>query len=135
MTIVYVNNGESIALQLITNKIATPENLTYRLFATNITPSETDTAATYTEAAGGGYASKTLTGASWGAPSLGNPTSIAFAAQTWTFTGALTTNPTVFGYYVVRASSVDLQFAETFTSFTPAVNGDNIVLTPQITAE
>jgi hypothetical protein len=134
MALVFVNNGESVALQLIVNKITAPENLTYRLFATNITPAETDTAATYTEATGGGYASKTLAGASWVA-TPGAPSNVAFAQQTWTFTGPLTTNPTIFGYYVVRASSVDLLFAEAFTSFTPANNGDNILLTPTITAD
>lgn len=133
MTILVPNVGEVTALSLLVNKVS-PENLVYRLFATNVTPAETDTAASYTEAAGGGYASKTLTGASWtvvgGAPSVAS-----YAAQTWTFTGALTTNTTVYGYYVTLATSGTLVLAETFTNFTPAASGDNIVLTPQITAE
>ncbi len=134
MTLLVPNTGEVIALQYLVNKVATPENLIYRLFATNVTPAETDTAATYTEAAGGGYSSKTLTGASWTVTG-GAPSSATYAAQTYTFTGALTTNATIFGYYVVRASSTDLVLAETFSSFTPATNGDNIVLTPQIGAD
>lgn len=134
MTILVPNTGEVIALQYLTNKVATPENLVYCLFANNITPSETDTTATYTEAAGGGYSSKTLTGASWTVTG-GAPSAATYAAQTWTFTGVLTTNPTVYGYFVKRATSLDLVLAETFTSFTPAASGDNIVLTPQITAD
>lgn len=134
MALVVVNNGESIALQYLTNKNATTRDLIYRLFATNITPSETDTAGTYTEAAGGGYASKTLTGATWVVSGTA-PTSIAYPQQTWTFTGALTTNPTVFGYYVTRVTDADLILAEAFTSFTPAANGDAILLTPTITAD
>lgn len=134
MTILFPNNGEDRALQLLVNKIATPENLKYQLFATNVTPAETDTAGTYTIATGGGYADKTLTGASWTA-TPGAPSNVAFAQQTWTFTGPLTTNGTVFGYIAVRASSGDIILAETFTSFTPANNGDQILLTPQITAD
>jgi hypothetical protein len=134
MTLLVPNSGEVIALQYLTNKVATPENLVYKLFATNVTPAETDTAASYTEAAGGGYAAKTLTGANWTVTG-GAPSSATYAAQTYTFTGALTTNATIYGYFVIRASSLDLVLAEIFTSFTPANNGDNIVLTPQITAD
>ena len=65
MALVVVNNGESIALQLITNKLVTPENLILKLYTSNTTPAETDTAATYTEATGFGYGAITLTGASW----------------------------------------------------------------------
>lgn len=134
MTILVPNTGEVIALSYLVNKVATPENLIYKLFATNVTPAETDTAATYTEAAGGGYAALTMTGASWTVTG-GAPSSAAYAQQTWTFTGALTTNATIYGYFVIRATSVDLVLAETFTSFTPTANGDNIKLTPTITAD
>ena len=133
MTIMVPNTGEVIALQYLVNK-ATPENLVYKLFATNVTPAETDTAASYTEAAGGGYAAKTLTGSSWGVTG-GAPSSASYAQQTWTFTGPLTTNTTVYGYFVIRASSLDLVLAETFTSFVPTNNGDQILLTPTITAD
>ncbi len=134
MTILVPNTGEVIALSLLVNKIAAAEDLKYCLFATNITPAETDTSATYTLAAGGGYADKTLTGASW-TVTAGAPTSAAYAQQTWTFTGPLTTNGTIYGYIAKRATTGDLVFAETFTSFTPAANGDNILLTPTITAD
>lgn len=134
MTILVPNTGEVIALSVLVNKIATPENLKYQLFATNVTPAETDTAGSYTIAAGGGYSDKTLTGSSWTVTG-GAPSSAAFAQQTWTFTGPLTTNGTVFGYIAVRATTADLVLAETFTSFTPTNNGDQILLTPQITAD
>lgn len=133
MTILVPNVGEVDALSYYVNKTS-PQDLVYRLFATNITPAETDTAGSYTEAAGGGYASKTLTGASWTVTG-GAPTAAAYAAQTWTFTGALTTNGTVYGYYATRLSSGVLAHAETFASFTPAASGDNIILTPSIAAD
>lgn len=134
MTILVPNTGEIIALSYLTGKTASTEDLKYQMFATNITPAETDTAGTYTIAAGGGYADKTMTGASWTVTG-GAPTSAAYAQQTWTFTGALTTNATIYGYIAVGATTGTLFFAETFASFTPAANGDNIKLTPTITAD
>lgn len=134
MTILVPNTGEVIALQYLVNKVATPENLILFLFATNITPAETDTFATYTVAAGGGYADITLTGASWTVTG-GAPSSATNAQQTFTFTGALTTNGTVYGYGYKRVSSLDLVAVETFASFTPAASGDNIKITPAITAD
>lgn len=134
MTLLVPNVGENIALSYLVGKTTTVRDLIYRLFATNVTPAETDTAGSYTEAAGGGYASKTLTGASWTITN-GAPTSADYAQQTWTFTGVLTTNGTVFGYYVTRVTDADLVLAEAFTSFTPTNNGDQILLTPKITAD
>ena len=105
------------------------KNLTLRLFATNVTPSDTSTVGSFTEAAGGGYAAKTLTNGSWTESNVGGIEQAAYALQTFTFTGALTTNPTVYGYYVVDADGV-LVFAEAQASFTPANSGDNITVTP-----
>jgi len=133
MAMVVVRNGQVVALSYLTNKVTTTRDLVYRLFATNVTPADTDTAGSYTEAAGGGYSAKTLTGANWSVTG-GNPTVADFAQQTWTFTGALTTNSTVYGYYVTRATDNDLILAEAFTSFEPTTNGDEIKLTPRIEA-
>jgi hypothetical protein len=134
MTLLVHYTGEVIALSLLVNKITVPEDLKYCLFATNITPSETDTSATYTLAAGAGYLDKTLTGANWtvtgGAPSVAT-----YAAQLWTFSGALTTNGTIYGYIAKRATTGDLVLAETFASFTPSGAGDNLTVTPTITAD
>ena len=131
MALVVVNNGESIALQLITNKLVTPENLVLKLYTSNTTPAETDTAATYTEATGFGYGAITLTGASW---TVSGTTQIAYAEQTFTFTGAL---GDVYGYYLIRATSLDLILAERFTGapFNIANNGDQIKVTVVITAD
>lgn len=133
MTIVVPNNGEGDALEYFTNRAA-PQNLIMRLYTNNITPAETDVAATYTEASGFGYGAITLTGASWGAPSEGAPSSIAYAQQTFTFTGAL---GNVYGYYMTRATSGRIALAERFTGapFNIANNGDQIKITPQITGD
>jgi len=133
MALLIPNTGEVIALNYLVNKAA-PENLVYRAFCNNVTPAETDTAVTYVEAAGGGYVSKTLTGASW-VTTGGAPSTAAYAEQTWTFTGPLTTNIIIYGYFVTRVTAGDLVLAEALPSFTPASNGDTWKLTPQITAD
>lgn len=129
MALVFPDVGENKALEHLVNKTA-PENLVLRLFTSNTTPAEGDTAGTYTEASGSGYASITLTGASWGAASGG---SIAFAQQTFTFTGAL---GNVYGYYYTEVTSGVLIAAERFSDgpYNVANNGDQIKITPTITA-
>ena len=109
------------------------KSLTLKLFATNVTPTDASTAGSFTEAAGGGYAAKTLTNGSWTESNVGGIEQVAYAAQTFTFTGALTANPTIYGYYVVDADGV-LVYAEAQASFTPANNGDNITITPTFQA-
>lgn len=134
MTILVPNVGEELALKNFLNHTA-PQNQTLKLFSNNITPAETDTEATYTESAGGGYGSKALTGTSW-TVTPGAPTEAAYAQQTYTFTGPLTTNPNIYGYFVVQAVSGILMWAERFTAFfTPTNNGDAVNVTPKITAD
>ena len=106
-------------------------NFTLKLFTSNTTPADTDTAATYTEAAGGGYAAKTLTNGSFTVTVGNDPSDAVYAQQTWTFTGALTGNATIYGYYVVDADGV-LQWAERLgAAYTPANNGDALNVTPK----
>jgi hypothetical protein len=104
-------------------------SLTLRLYATNVTPADASTNASFTTAAGGGYADKTLAGAWTVGDDGGGIQQAAFAQQTWTFTGALTTNPTIYGYEVLDGTT--LIFAELLPApFTPATNGDQLKITP-----
>src|SRR3990167_1635806 len=80
-------------------------NLTLKLFTSNTTPADTDTAATYTEATGGGYAAKTLTNGSWTITIGNDPSDAVYAQQTWTFTGQLSGGASIYGYYVVDADA------------------------------
>ncbi len=131
MSLLIPSVGQVLALNNFLNA-ASPQNQQVHLYCNNYTPAETDTAASYTEAAGGGYAAISLTGTSW-ATTSGTPSSSSYAQQTWTFTGALTTNPTIYGYFVTQATSGTLMWSERFaTSFTPANNGDKLLLTPII---
>lgn len=132
MPLVVPNNGEGDALEYFVNK-ASPQNLVLRLYSSNTTPAETDTAGTYTEYSATGYSAITLTGASWGSPSEGAPSSIAYAQQTFTMTGA----GDAYGYYMTRATSGRIAVAERFTSapFSIPSGGGTIKVTPTITAD
>lgn len=109
-------------------------NLTMKLFVNDVTPADTNTAGSFTEATGGGYVSKTLTNGSWTITVGHDPSDATYAAQTWTFTGPLTTNTTVYGYFVTDADGT-LIFADRLSSsFIPADNGDQLVITPTFQA-
>jgi hypothetical protein len=123
--------GENLALEMIVNRTA-PQNLVLRLYRSNTTPSDTDTAGTYTEASFPGYSAITLTGASWNAAASGT---IAFGSQQ-TFTCSGTSTDDIYGYYVTQTTSGILLYSERDASAPFAVrnSGDNVRLTPTISA-
>lgn len=127
------NEAEGLMLQLICNKTNDNVDLTLHLFSNNVTPAEADTAAAYTEVSGGGYASKTLTGASW-TVTTGAPSEMSYAEQTFTFTSVPGT-ATVYGYMVKRGAT--LLWAERLPAapFTVAAAGDEVRVTPKFTLE
>lgn len=130
MTVQDVGAEAGLKIQFNNVRAVGGNNLTLKLFTSNTTPADTDTAATYTEAAGGGYAAKTLTMGSWTVSIAAGIAQAAYAEQTWTFTGALTGNPSVYGYYVVDADNT-LIFSERLDAlFTPTANGDILRVTP-----
>jgi hypothetical protein len=136
-------------VQLLTDLLSggTLETWSLRLFNSNITPSETDTASTYTahEATFSGYAAKTLTrsiGAStWntpvsqapsGSPPWSSRTQVGHSQygsspQTWTC-GA--TGDTIYGYFITGATSGKLICAEAFATPRTLANGDTLSVTP-----
>lgn len=131
MSIIVPDQGEQINLDAATGKTAATQ-WTLRLFANNYVPVHGTTEANVTEAAGGGYAAIPLTAANW-VTTPGSPTSSAYPAQTFTFTGALTTNAVIYGYYITNAAG-KLIYAEVLPApFTPVSNGDNTVVVPTIT--
>lgn len=137
MALVFVNQGDVIALKALLNHTAGQD--TYlKLFTNNVTPAQTDTEASYTEAAGAGYTHKSLTGASWTFTQGATSTSVgtaSYTTQTWTFTGALTGTTTIYGYYLTQQTSGKLLWAEATSSpFTPTNNGDTFSVTLNLTA-
>lgn len=135
MPLLIPNVGEVV---LLTNVLAggTLENWTLKLFKSNTTPAEGDTAGTYTEADFAGYSAKTLTrsvnpGTTWGTPTTSSgTTSSSYAAQTFTSSDA--TAQTIYGYFVVGATSGTLIYAERFDTARTIVSPDTLTVTPRI---
>lgn len=108
------------------------EDLVLCLYVNNITPSDTDTLATYTEMSTLGYANKTLLKSSWTVAQASLKAEGSYAQQSWTFTSG--TAVTVYGYFVKRATTGDLWYAERFTTAHTVQNtGDTIRVTPKLT--
>lgn len=123
---------------IITNK-TTQRDWVAKLWTNNYTPvignpSGGSVAGDFTEAAGGGYASITLTGASWTAGDDGvDDGLLTYADLVWTFTGALTSNATIYGCFFVQATSGLLMLAAKDTNpYTPTANGDTYRVPPSV---
>ena len=73
-----------------------------------------------------------LANGSWTVTPANDPSDSVYAEQTFTFTGPLTTNTTIYGYYLEDndGSTGVAVFAELLgTPFVPANNGDTLKLT------
>lgn len=133
MAIVLADVGADTILNAYLNntRAVGGNDLILRLFCNNVTPIDTFTEASFTEATGGGYAEKTLTTGSWTITPANDPSDGTYAKQVFTFTGALDTNVTIYGYYIVDEDDV-LQWAEVLdVPFTPANTGDHLDITPK----
>lgn len=130
-TLVVSDQGEALLLNAAIGKTAAT-TFTLRLFANNHTPVHGDTESNYTEAAGGGYAALALTAASW-TTTPGSPTASVYPLQSFVFTGPLTTNPIVYGYYITNAAGKQIYAELLAAPFTPLNNGDHVDVTPRLT--
>lgn len=130
------NIGEERMLGLIVNKSGLSlENLILKLFQSNTTPAEGDTAATYTEASFTGYLAVTLVSADW-TVTPGAPSSAAAAQKTFTSSANQATQ-NIYGYYLVTATGNVLVAAERFSDAPNPItnNGDNIKVTITLTQD
>ena len=107
------------------------ENITLGLFVNNLTITDATVVADFTAMSTHGYAAKTLTMASWGAPTFVTPDADSvYAAQTWTFTAAATV--TVYGYFCKMATTGTLLWACKFSAGKPITYaGETIAVTPE----
>jgi hypothetical protein len=142
--LVVPNEGELELLKNLVGSTAggTLEDWTLKLFRADYTPVVGSTGTDFTEANFSGYAAKTLTRTSWGAPSSVSPSGTwvaaaavaesVYAAQTFTMNGGATGN-TIYGYYIVGASSGKVIAAEKFdTARVLAANStDSLTVTPK----
>lgn len=133
MALILADQGAVQILQAyFNNSWPASKDLVVKLYCNNYTPVDSSTTSNFTEAAGGGYVTKTLTNGSWSESNVGGIEQEAYAQLTWTFTGPLTTNPTIYGYFVVGNNGTgNLVWAELLgATFTPNNNGDQLLITP-----
>ena len=108
MALVMADVGEVVNLNSML-RTTTPESQTLKLYSSNTTPAEGDTAATFTESAAPGYAAVALTRGTWAAAATAaGVTSTTYSQQTFSFTGT----GTIYGYFVVGTTSTVLLWAE-----------------------
>jgi hypothetical protein len=134
--IVLADEGAGEMLAVLFTAQAQEAHVHLKLYCNNYSPAHDMTTASFTEAAGGNYAQKTLlctsSGTNW-TVNANDPRDVTTAEQTWTFTGALTTNTIIYGYYVTNAAENKVLWAQLFdATFTPANNGDQLKLTPKL---
>ncbi len=130
MAIVWPNVGEVEALKRLLYSDASAEDLTLKLYKSNTTPGETDVAGTYTEADFTGYSAETLTssqsGSTWEVPTTSGATRSDYQTPlTWTC-GA--SGNTIYGYFVIGATSGTLYFSERFASSYTLADTDTFTL-------
>ena len=107
-------------------------NLTLKLFTNDITVSDATVAADLIEATGGGYVSATMATTDGTISLVNGIAQVAYPQSQFVFTGALTGNPTIFGYYIVDADNALIFVERAPAGYTPMSNGDMYAITPII---
>lgn len=132
MPIVVANVGEIELLdKMLKDALTVDENYTMKLFKNNVTPDQSSVASTFTETTFTGYAAKTLTRAGWtAAATVSNKAQSSYSQQSWTC-GA--TGDTIYGYYIVGATSTVLLWSERFAAARVLSNTDVLNITPLFT--
>lgn len=131
MALLVPDVGEVVMLGRAINNVSA-ENLTLKLFVTNVATAEGNVAASFTEMSAAGYAAKTLTGGSWSIATVDGVTTASYAQQTISSTAATS----CWGYYIVGATSGTLYWAENFGADYPVgAGGGDYKITPKITLE
>lgn len=132
MTMVIPNEGEVAALEYWLEKAASLRDQTLSLYSSNTTPAESDTVSTYTKKSDDGFTPATLTRATWAAASGGDPSSKAYAQQSWTSTAD---SITLYGYLVESATDAELWWSEKIYSSGQVFNTDDVLkITPVLEA-
>jgi len=134
MSIMLADGGAIQILNCYFKKInpVTGNNFTLKLFVNDVDPSDAYTSSNYIEADGGGYAAKVLTPSLFTVSAVNGVAQSAYPAQMFVFTGALTDNATIYGYYIVDDDSVLIYSEALPVPLTIAIEGDMCPITPVI---
>lgn len=131
MAIIFANVGEVVLLKWMLKDTSISENLTMKLYSNNYTPVASSTAANFTESSFSGYSAKTLSRGSWSDPTtVSGKAESSYASQVYSATGSAT----VYGYFIVGASSGTLILGERFPVTRVLTSGDTVTIIPKITS-
>lgn len=127
MAVQISSDGAEIILKSMTGVSTSTETLIMKLYSNNYTPTTLSVLTDFTEVTGGGYTQKSLSASAW--TMTGN--AISTTPQLFTFTSNI---GSIYGYYLVGATSGKLIASERFTSgpFNIAASGDSITVTATI---
>lgn len=130
MTLIVCDAGEQLLLDRMFS-LSTEENLVLKLYSNNYTPVDDSEAGDFTEATFTNYVAKTLTNASWdSATTSDGVASVQYGSiQTWT----AGSSETIYGYYVVGATSGNLYWAERFAQAQALTSGVTLPVRPKFT--
>ncbi|MET0786450.1 MAG: hypothetical protein ABWY25_07085 [Paenisporosarcina sp.] len=129
MSLLIPNTAQLFMLNALVDR-----DMKLKLFSNNLTPAVTDTVASLTEVAGGGYTAITLDDDDW-VVTIGPPAVAVFNAfQDFNFTGATSGPGTIYGYYITDSGGTQLLWEERFPTvpFVPLL-GSLIRVKPRIT--
>lgn len=133
MTLKVVNGGELLLLEwaMTDDSTVAPENLSLKLYTNDYVPVDTTVAGSLTEATFTGYSAKTLSRGGWTGPSTNaqGKAEISYPEQSWDATSA----ETVYGYFVIGATSGTCVWAERFAGARALGASDTIKVVPKLT--
>lgn len=134
MALYTTNLGELELLdKMLKDALSVDENYILKLYQNNYTPDDTSAPGSFTEANFTNYAAITLTRSGWNSAVVVSnkaETSYGSVPQSWTC-GA--SGNTIYGYYVVGATSSVVLWAELFSTSRVLANQDVLNLTPKFT--
>jgi hypothetical protein len=129
MALVVPDLGEIELLTKLLKNTTDTEDYIIRLYKNNYSPINTTVVGDFTEADFTSYAEKTVARGDWSSPStVAIKAESSVTAQSWT---CGVTGNTVYGYYVVGATSGVCLWAEQFAAARVLADGDVLNLTPK----
>lgn len=129
MGLVVPDLGEIELLTKLLKNTTDNENYIIRLYKNNYAPVSATVVGDFTEADFSNYIAKTIARSDWASPStVAGKAESSVTAQSWT---CGPTGNTVYGYYVVGATSGVCLWAEQFAAARVLADGDVLNLTPK----
>lgn len=129
--------GEIELLKRVLYANPATENLTLKLYKNSVVYAETDTASTYTVADFTGYSDKTLTstqsGSTWGAPTTSSGVTSSTYGTSFVWTAG--SGQSIFGQYIVGATSGILLLVDPFAGAKTLASGDTMTTATKISLD